>query len=197
MVEKKNLKESRIYTLPNFLTMIRILLIPIFVYYMFDGRKDHSIIAAAIFIVASITDYLDGLLARTRGDTTTMGKFLDPLADKLIVMSALVMLVQLNRIAGWIVIILLAREMAVNGLRSMASQRGIVIPAGFMGKAKTFVQFFAISGLIIHYPAPVGFGDFVITLDFQNAGMLLIYVALILSVISGALYFKKFAKTLM
>ena len=131
--------------LANKLTMIRIFLVPVFL--IFITVKDipyGSIIATVIFIIASLTDQLDGHIARSRNQITNFGKFMDPLADKLLVTAALVSLVELKLVAGWAVVIILAREFAVSGLRTLAASDGIVIAASWWGKIKTVTQMIAI-----------------------------------------------------
>src|SRR5258708_6240542 len=125
------------WNLPNMLTLGRILLIPIFVWFTYDATPLYSLLAAVVFTVAAITDVIDGYLARRWNLVTVVGKFMDPLADKLIVMAAMVMMVRLGRLAAWAVIVLLAREFIVSGLRTIAAGEGIVIAAGQEGKWKT------------------------------------------------------------
>jgi CDP-diacylglycerol--glycerol-3-phosphate 3-phosphatidyltransferase len=126
---KKELRSS-----PNLVTLVRIGAIPIFVVFTYYESRLHSFVAACLYIVVAATDVLDGWMARRMNLVTVIGKFLDPLADKLIAMAALVMLVYLGRVAAWVVVVLMAREFAVTGLRSMAMSEGIVIAAGQEGK---------------------------------------------------------------
>ena len=119
-------------TLPNLLSLFRIALIPILVYFLTDPSKQSSLLAAATFFIASLTDYFDGYLARRQGSTTTLGKFLDPLADKLLVAAALIMLAAIDRtprVPATLVVLLVAREFAVTGLRAIASGEGIILAA--------------------------------------------------------------------
>ena len=125
---RKSLKQE-FFNLPNMLTMFRILVIPVVLVFVYYENRVNSFIATCLFAAASITDYFDGWLARRRGQTTVLGKFLDPLADKLIVMSVLVMLVPLGRIPAWVVVLLLARELSITGLRGIAVTEGMVIAA--------------------------------------------------------------------
>ena len=128
--------------LPNKLTILRVFMIPFFILFMMTniGGKAHNEIAGVIFILASITDTLDGHIARKYNLITVFGKFMDPLADKLLVCSALICLVDLHRIPSWIVIIIVAREFIISGFRLVAAQKGTVIAASYWGKIKTVVQ---------------------------------------------------------
>lgn len=162
--------------LPNKLTIFRVILIPFFVFFLlapyFPGYGKY--IATAIFIIASLTDLADGKIARKYNLVTNFGKFMDPLADKLLVCSAMICLVETKKLAAWIVIIIIAREFIISGFRLVASDNGVVIAASYWGKFKTTFQMLMIIALI---------------LDFDNYyfGILeniLIYVALILTVVS-------------
>lgn len=126
--------------LPNLLTLARIFLVPFFLLAILTRLPFGELVAAAIFIVAAITDGVDGYLARKNQEVTQLGKFLDPLADKLLVSAALVALVELGELSTWVAMVLIGREMAVTGLRAIAAAEGVVIPAGPWGKAKTFSQ---------------------------------------------------------
>ncbi|MBW2452317.1 MAG: CDP-diacylglycerol--glycerol-3-phosphate 3-phosphatidyltransferase, partial [Deltaproteobacteria bacterium] len=145
-----NLKTGRL-NLPNLITLARITAVPAVVLLMLSPSRENSMWAAAIFGVAAVTDFIDGWLARKWGVVTVLGKFLDPLADKLIVMAALIMLIPHDRAPAWAVILILSREMIVTGLRSIASSEGIVIDASNLGKYKTIYQMVAIPGLMLHY----------------------------------------------
>ena len=136
--------------LANKLTMIRIFLVPVFLIFItLEDIPYGSIIATVVFIIASLTDQLDGHIARSRNQITNFGKFMDPLADKLLVTAALVSLVELNLVPGWAVVVILAREFAVSGLRTLAASDGIVIAASWWGKIKTVTQMIAILLLLI------------------------------------------------
>ena len=136
--------------LPNKLTLLRVVLIPFFVIAMLApfGIAEQKWIALFIFIVACVTDYFDGQIARSRNLITTFGKFMDPLADKLLVCAALICLVDLGRIPGWMVIIIISREFIISGFRLVAANQNIVIAAGWLGKIKTCLQMAAIILLI-------------------------------------------------
>ena len=161
--------------LPNKLTILRILLIPFFVFFMLTSFVPGSNwIACIIFCVASLTDLLDGKIARKYNLVTNFGKFMDPLADKILVSSAFICLVALHRIPTWIVIIIIAREFIISGFRLVASDNGIVIAASYWGKFKTTFQMFAIILLILNLGGQMVY----------YAEQILIYIALILTLVS-------------
>ena len=179
---------------PNAITLVRIAMIPVFLYFTFVESRVNSFIAAIVYAVTGTTDFLDGWLARKKGLVTVIGKFLDPLADKLIVMAALVMLVHLGRVAAWVVIVIMAREFMVTGLRTIAMGEGIVIAAGQEGKQKTAFQVAAITFLLLHYTYPVDAILFSFDLDANKVGTWLLYVSLFFSVWSAWTYFQGFIR---
>lgn len=138
--------------LPNKLTLLRIILIPIFMGVLYWGFSGATYVALAIFIIASLTDLLDGKIARKYNLVTTFGKFMDPLADKLLVCSALICLVEMGKIPAWIVIIIVSREFIISGFRLVASDKGVVIAAGYWGKFKTTFQMVMIVLMIADIP---------------------------------------------
>lgn len=175
--------------LPNKLTMLRMFMIPVFLVFVYlPGLGIYgNITATAIFILASLTDLLDGKIARKYNLVTNFGKFMDPIADKLLVCSALIALVDLNRIDAWIVIIIIAREFIINGFRLIASDNGVVIAASYWGKFKTTFQMLMIIMLVIdmHYP-------------YSNmVNLILIYISLALTIISLIDYIVKNYKVLL
>ena len=174
--------------LPNFLTILRILLIPFFVIVFSVPSASRSEWAAIIFILASLTDWIDGYIARKYGQVTLSGKLLDPVADKLLVLSALIMLVELHRVPSWLAIVIIGRDVAITGLRAIASSIGIVIAAKEMGKMKTIVQIIALVFLILDYP--VFFSSRVI--DFHSIGTILLWYSAILAIISAGDYIIRF-----
>lgn len=190
---KSTLKQE-LFNLPNMLTMARIAAIPLVMLLIWNGDRVNCVYAGWLYAAATITDFLDGWLARRQGLVTVMGKFLDPLADKLIVMAMLVMLVGLHRVPGWMVVLLLAREMTINGLRAIASSEGLIIAAGQLGKYKTAFQMMGVLFLVIHYPAPVRLMWFMdpVWIDFNQAGIWVIAISLIFSVWSMLAYFHGF-----
>ena len=162
--------------LPNKLTTFRVILIPFFVFFMLapDMTGINNYIAVAIFIVASLTDLLDGKIARKYNLVTNFGKFMDPLADKLLVCSALIALVDFDKVAAWIVIIIIAREFIISGFRLIAADNGVVIAASYWGKFKTTFQMIMIILLILDLNYPFS----------GVVNMVVTYIALILTVVS-------------
>jgi CDP-diacylglycerol--glycerol-3-phosphate 3-phosphatidyltransferase len=189
---KPSVLVQEFWNLPNMLTLGRILLIPLFVWYMYDADPFYSLMAGVVFAVAAITDIIDGYLARKWNLITVVGKFMDPLADKLIAMAALVMLVRLGRIAAWVVIVLLARELIVSGLRTIAASEGMVIAAGQEGKWKTSLQLVGIISLCVHYVHPLDLGYRVVPVDYNIVGQVLVYLSGAFSVWSAVVYFRAF-----
>lgn len=181
-----------IVNLPNILTMGRVAVIPFFVLLTYYGDPISSFWSAVIYALASITDVIDGWLARRKNLVTVFGKFMDPLADKLIVMAALVMLVRLGRVASGLVIVLLAREFVVTGLRTLAASEGMVISAGQGGKWKTALQLTAIISLLMHYNYQLNFLLFKLDVNFNRMGTWLLWFALVASVLSAVEYFRSF-----
>lgn len=183
---------------PNLLTLGRIACIPLLVVLLLFDGKGVSFWAAMVFSVAAITDFLDGYLARKWQEITVLGKFLDPLADKLIVMAALIMLIPHGRVPAWAVFVLLAREMVITGLRSIASAEGIVIAASTLGKYKTILQMVAIIGLLLHYDYYWFFGlrHEWLHVSMHRFGLLFFAFAFILTVWSGIDYLVKFFRVI-
>jgi CDP-diacylglycerol---glycerol-3-phosphate 3-phosphatidyltransferase len=184
--------------LPNLLTMARIAAIPILVILLFFDSPTAGFWAAVVFGAAAITDGIDGWLARKWQVVTVLGKFLDPLADKLIVMAALIMLIPLDRVPAWAVFLILAREMVVTGLRSIASSEGIVIDASDLGKFKTIFQMVAIPALMLHYDYYWLFGwkIEIFHASMHNVGTFYFWIAFALTMWSGADYLVKFFKVI-
>jgi CDP-diacylglycerol--glycerol-3-phosphate 3-phosphatidyltransferase len=188
-----NLRTGRL-NLPNLLTLARVAAVPIVVVLLLSDSRSSGMWAAAIFGMAAVTDFIDGWLARKWGIVTVLGKFLDPLADKLIVMAALIMLIPLGRVPAWAVFLILAREMVVTGLRSIASSEGIVIDASDLGKYKTIYQMVAIPGLMLHYDFYWLFGIewSIFNVNMHNFGIFFFYIAFALTLWSGFDYLHKF-----
>lgn len=181
--------------LPNRLTLARIFLIPIFMaFLLIQDAKGHTIIphqnvvAALIFILAAATDGLDGYIARKRGQVTVLGKFMDPLADKLLVSAALISLVELGDVPAWVAWIILGREFAVTGLRAIAAADGTVISASKLGKIKTVTQVIAMSAILLD--------DWPFSLLHIPIGQPFLYIALLFTIISGMDYLIKMKKIL-
>jgi CDP-diacylglycerol--glycerol-3-phosphate 3-phosphatidyltransferase len=173
-----------IFNLPNSLTLFRVACIPVLVILLFFPHKATSFLAALVFGLASISDLLDGFLARRQQLVTTFGKFLDPLADKLVVSAALIMLIPLGRAPAWMVVVIVGRELAITGLRSMAVSEGKVISADELGKKKMVFQIVAILGLLLHYEY---FG-----IDLHAVGMFFLWLAVVVTLWSGFNYFRRF-----
>ncbi len=183
------------WNLPNILTYLRVLMIPAVIVLIDRGTKRDAVYAALIFSLAAITDVLDGFLARKLGIVSVIGKFLDPLADKLMVMATMVWMVSLGRIPAWAVILLLARELSITGLRAIASSEGMVIAAADQGKQKTALQMVGLLCLIIAYPYHMRLlGIDLGVVDLVLAGRTLIYLSLVLSFTSAAEYIAYFAR---
>ena len=168
--------------LPNVLTLIRILLVPVVVVALLDATPNGSILAAAVFALAAITDGVDGYLARSRQSITNFGKVMDPIADKLLIAAALISLVSLDRLAAWVAMVIIAREFAVSALRVAAGQMGVIIPASRLGKVKTVVQVAAVFALIA----------------VDDTGLwwvqALVYLMVLVTLASGADYFLNFRR---
>jgi CDP-diacylglycerol---glycerol-3-phosphate 3-phosphatidyltransferase len=172
---------------PNGLTLIRVAIIPLIILlFSFPASPVMSFISALVFSVAALTDYFDGLLARRQGKVTFMGKAMDPVADKLLTSSAFIMLTAHGWAPAWMVCVIIGRELAVTGLRSVIASKGMDISASRLGKLKTGFQMAAIIPLMIHYPL---FG-----LDTHGLGSILLWLALGFTVWSGVDYFSKFKR---
>lgn len=185
--------------LANKLTLIRIILVPLFLIFMVvEGIPYGTIIASSIFIIASITDKLDGYIARSRNQITNFGKFMDPLADKLLVSAALISLVELQFVPAWMAVVIIAREFAVTGLRTIAASDGRVLAASWWGKIKTVIQIIAIILLLfktnisdsVALTKMVENSDF-LTGFFQYAPEIALGLAVIITIVSGLDYFIK------
>jgi CDP-diacylglycerol--glycerol-3-phosphate 3-phosphatidyltransferase len=174
--------------------MGRVLFVPVVLYYMDNYSPVRSFIAAVLYLIASAGDGIDGYLARSRGQVSVLGKFLDPVADKLMVTAVLVFMVSLGRVPAWLVVALVARDLTITGLRSIASSEGIIISASKGGKIKTALQLSAITMLLIHFRYPVlGLG---ISIDYNAAGLVILYVSLGVSLVSGFDYIMGFFRSM-
>lgn len=174
--------------LPNLLTLVRILLIPVFVILFMTPTPDRSLSAAVIFTVAAVTDLLDGYIARRNGQVTKLGKLLDPIADKLLVLSALILLVNIDRVSALVAILVIAREVAVTGIRAIAAGEGLIIAAETTGKYKMALQIIAIVLLILEGTGLAELGN------MHLAGTVTLYLSLVLGYISGGQYVWSFWK---
>ena len=185
--EEKNGRRGTIndiWNLPNTISLLRIGVAPILILLLLSPGETLSVVAAILFVIASVTDVLDGYLARKMGMVTTLGKFLDPLADKLLIMTALIMLIPIGRAPAWIVALIVGREIAVTGLRAVAADAGIVISAGASGKYKTVLQSVAATFLLLHYNL---YG-----INTHAIGVVFLWIALALTLWSGIEYFLLF-----
>jgi len=170
--------------LPIGLTITRIVASPLLILFLISSSRVHALIAAAIFAAASFTDWLDGVVARRRNQVTTLGTLLDPIADKLLVAAALVSLLTIDKIAAWIVVVIIGRELAVTGLRTVAAGVGVIVPASRLAKWKTASQYMAITMLILEKG--------LISPAFHMAATVALWAALVLTVVSAVDYFYRF-----
>ncbi len=179
--------EQKLLNLPNILTSIRILLVPLLVVVLLTKFEGKELVGLAVFLVAALTDFLDGFFARRWGLVTRLGKLLDPAADKILTSAAFISLVEIGSAPAWIVVAIVAREFAISTLRSVSAAQQVVIAASWAGKVKTVTQVIAISLLIIH--ETLG--------EFQILAVIALYVALVLSVYSGIDYGFRYAQQVM
>jgi len=184
LVAKLDAREANV-NLPNLLTFSRLLLIPIFVLLFSQPTPERSMAAAAVFGIAAITDLLDGYLARRRSEVTRLGRLLDPIADKLLVLSGLILLVEFQRVSAVVAILIIAREVTVTGIRAISAAEGIVLSAETIGKYKMTAQVLAILFLIVADSVDPGW-------NFYAIGNVLLYSALMLGLVSGAKYLVTF-----
>jgi CDP-diacylglycerol---glycerol-3-phosphate 3-phosphatidyltransferase len=181
----KMLNELTSYkNLPNLLTMTRVLAIPVVMVLLCFSSPWASFLGGLCFAIAGATDMLDGFLARRQRTITSFGRFMDPLADKLLVSAALIMLIPLGRVPAWMAVVIIGREIMVTGLRGLAAAEGTILAPDRWGKVKTLLQMVAITALILHYPYQA--------MDFQRVGSALLWVAMIVTVTSGFGYFNAF-----
>jgi CDP-diacylglycerol---glycerol-3-phosphate 3-phosphatidyltransferase len=191
---RHSLREDAL-NLPNLLTMGRVAVIPLVILLIDRGSPKDCWWAALVYSAAALTDLVDGWLARRMRVVSVLGKFLDPLADKLLVMAVLIYLIPLGRISPWAVTLLLARELSVTGLRSIASSEGVVIAAGDDGKSKTALQMAGLLCLILGYPYHLTLGPLDLGwVDLVYVGRALVYVSLVFSIMSALSYTRLFAE---
>lgn len=179
-------ENRRIINLPNTITMVRLGIIPVLFFLLLSPDQTWSLVISVLFILAALTDLLDGYVARHYEIVTTMGKFLDPIADKLVINTAMIMMIPIGRIPAWVVAIIIIRDFFVDGIRTIAQSEGVVIQASWLGKQKTLCQVFAVSALMIHYPF--------LGADAHAVGTTLLFLALVMTIYSGLDYFIKFLK---
>ena len=191
MTRRERLRDE-LLNAPNLMTLGRIALIPVFLYLLSYESRRNSFLAAAVYAVCALTDWFDGWLARISNKVTTLGKFLDPLADKVIVVSALVMLVRLGRVPVWVVVVIITREFLISGVRTIAATEGLVIPASQGGKWKTSLQLCGIICLMLHYHYAIDYGFGTLVTDFQTVGSMLLYLSLVPLIASAIDYVRAF-----
>lgn len=175
-----------IFNIPNLLSVSRILAVPVFIVLMLEPSPVRALLAGIVFSLASATDWLDGYLARKWGQVTRTGKLLDPIADKILIMSALVILVEIRPdvVPAWIAIVIIGREFAVTGLRSIASNEGIIIQAESVGKYKVGAQITAVLALLLDYSMPREW--------LRDLGLVALWIAIVLALYSAIRYFRVF-----
>jgi len=191
MTRRERLRDE-LLNAPNLMTLGRIALIPVFLYLLSYENRRNSFLAAAVYAVCALTDWFDGWLARISNKVTTLGKFLDPLADKVIVVSALVMLVRLGRVPVWVVVVIITREFLISGVRTIAATEGLVIPASQGGKWKTSLQLCGIICLMLHYHYAIDYGFGTLLTDFHAVGSMLLYLSLVPLIASAIDYVRAF-----
>jgi CDP-diacylglycerol--glycerol-3-phosphate 3-phosphatidyltransferase len=174
--------------LPNKLTLVRIFLVPFIIVFLVAGERVPNYTAGAIFVAAVLTDWLDGLVARSRRQVTTLGMLLDPIADKLLISTALIALVQVGRAPAWMVVLIVGRELAITGFRTIAASQNVIIRASGFGKYKMLAEVAAVTLLILDWPPRLT------STSLPSLGLLCLWAAMVLSVISGIDYFLKFWK---
>ena len=178
--------EATNINLPNLLTLSRLLLIPVFVVVFLSPTPERSLVAAAVFLVAALTDFLDGYLARRSGQVTQLGRLLDPVADKLLVLSGLILLVQAERVAAWVAIVIIARELAVTGIRALAAKDGVTLSVEVAGKLKMIAQVVAILLLLLQDALSIP------GVDLHVLGTAVLYLAMVLTLASGGQYIMRY-----
>lgn len=167
--------------LPNALSLVRIFLVPVLVVFLIVVSQPYNLTAAAVFLAAVLTDWLDGRIARSMHQVTRLGKLLDPVADKLLISASLISLVQVGRAPAWMVVLIVCRDLAITGLRSIAASQNVIIQASDFGKATMTAEVVAVALLIVNWP-PFN----------PPLGQVVLMVAILLSLASGAIYFHKF-----
>jgi CDP-diacylglycerol--glycerol-3-phosphate 3-phosphatidyltransferase len=172
--------------IPIALTLVRIVLVPLVIVFLISSDRVHVLIAAVIFVAASLTDWLDGAIARRTNQVTRLGTMLDPVADKLLVAAALVSLVQVDMVPAWMALVIIGRELAVTGLRGVALSMGVVVPASRLGKWKTVLQYVALTLLILEKGVPAEF------VPFHLVSGIALWIAMGVTVFSGLDYFYSF-----
>jgi CDP-diacylglycerol--glycerol-3-phosphate 3-phosphatidyltransferase len=184
----EKLNREQVLSLPNGVTILRILAIPLILVLLFYVGRGYQLVTGLLFLAAAVTDTLDGYLARRRGMVTTLGTFLDPLADKLLIVTSLIALMSAREVPAWMVIVIVGREIAITGLRGIAVSQDIIISASALGKYKTVFEVASIFFLILN-------GNYFF-INFHPIGMVFLWVALGIAVISGVNYFWRYLKSI-
>jgi CDP-diacylglycerol---glycerol-3-phosphate 3-phosphatidyltransferase len=191
-LDASSLEETtvKLFNIPNLLSLSRIVTVPIFIVLLMTPSPKRVFVAGIVFAIACATDWLDGYLARRLGQITKIGKLLDPVADKILIMSALVILVNLRQdfVPAWIAIVIIGREFIITGLRSIAVSEGIIIPADTIGKYKVGAQITAVLALLFDYYYVTGW--------MTTLGVVALWISMVLAIYSAALYFKSYRDTL-
>jgi CDP-diacylglycerol--glycerol-3-phosphate 3-phosphatidyltransferase len=188
---RRTIREDAV-NLPNLLTMLRVVLIPLALWLIADGTPRACFWAGAVYAVSAFTDFLDGWLARRMGLISVLGKFLDPLADKLLVISSLLVMIAMDWVPAWAVIIIVARELSVTSLRVIAMSEGVEMAASQGGKEKAALQMIAVLLLMVHYPYEIDFGIASVRADFNAVGLATLYISVFFALWSGGEYVKLF-----
>lgn len=188
---RRTIREDAV-NLPNLLTMLRIVLIPVALWLIADGTPRACFWAGVVYTISAFTDFLDGWLARRMGLISVLGKFLDPLADKLLVVSTLVVMIAMGWVPAWAVIIIVARELSVTSLRVIAIGEGVEMSASQGGKEKAALQMIAVLLLMVHYRYTLDFGVIAFPVDFNTVGLVTLYVSVFFALWSGGEYVKLF-----
>ena len=192
--KRSSLRDDAV-NLPNLLTLLRIILVPVIIYLVIEGTPRASYFGGLVYTASAITDFLDGWIARRQGLISVLGKFLDPLADKLLVASLLVAMVDLQRVPAWAVIIILARELSITSLRVIAMSEGVTIAAGQGGKEKAALQMVAVMMLILHHHCRIMLGLTLLQeVDFTAWGKALLYLSVFFAITSAGEYVKLFVE---
>ena len=181
-----------VLNLPNYLTMTRIVAIPFVVWLLFEDSPLTNLLALMVFLVAALTDMLDGYLARRMGIDSALGKLLDPLADKLLVTTVMIALVPLGRLEAWIPMVVIGREFLVSGLRTLAAAEGLIIAARALGKEKTAYQMIGLAFLMAGGTAPFGWWEGALHFSLDQVGYALILISVFYAVVSAIDYLYRF-----
>ena len=192
-MRRRSIREDAL-NLPNLLTMGRIVAIPVVLWLIWLDTRETNFWATILYSLAAITDFIDGYLARRMGLTSVLGKFLDPLADKLIVLATLVLMVEMGRVPAWAVIIIASRELSITALRTIAATEGVVMAASRGGKDKTAIQMAALVVLILHDTYVLDFGFYKAVVDLNGVGLGILYVSVFFTVTSAGEYIALFVQ---